>query len=156
RTETDTDARQVRIDQVEITRSTFSGVDAAKRAEGERLAKALFPKGPVVLSLDQLLADVARTKKETRAVAVKNDPPKIFVSEKPARLVVFDGDPVFSAIENTDLLMAVNTNWPLFMQSGTSKYYLLDGKTWLEAEDMKGPWSAASKLPDGFSKLSAD
>src|SRR5262249_4236795 len=123
------------------------------RAQGEKLAKALLPKGPVNVSLDQLLADVERTKKEAKSVEVRNDPPRIFVAETPARLVVFDGDPVWSPVEKTDLLVAVNTNWPIFMESGKTQYFLLDGKVWLEATAIKGPWALARALPKSLSNL---
>jgi hypothetical protein len=156
RTDANTDEHLVEISDIEITRAAFKDEDKARREQGEKVARALFPKGPVTVSLDRLLADVERTKQEAKSVEVKNDPPRIIVSEEPARLVVFDGDPVWSAVEKTGLEVAVNTNWPLFKQTGGSKYYLLDGKTWLETTDIKGAWTAARALPNGFKSLRND
>jgi hypothetical protein len=146
----------VRIAPINVTLMRFSESDANRKATGERLVRELFPKGPVVYSLDRLISDVARTEAKAKSVTLKNDPPKVFVSETPARLVVFDGEPVFNPIEKTELEFAVNTNWPLFRDPATQKDYLLDEKTWLEADDVKGPWRAATSLPKGFSSLPND
>ncbi|MFL5344149.1 MAG: hypothetical protein ACJ8AT_05115 [Hyalangium sp.] len=153
KTAVDLDTRTVRIDSINVTLMRFSESDAKRKATGEKLTRELFPKGPVEYSLDRLIADVARTEERAKSVTLKNAPPKIFVSETPARLVVFDGEPVFNPIEKTGLEFAVNTNWPVFRDPATKKYYLLDEKTWLEADDVKGSWRAAASLPKGFSSL---
>ena len=48
-------------------------------------------------------------------VAVNNDPPVIFHADRPASLVVFDGDPVLAPAGNSGLQFAVNTNWDVFV-----------------------------------------
>jgi hypothetical protein len=90
-------------------------------------------------------------------VEVNLDPPPIFYSDKEAILVMFMGEPQFQAIDNTSLLFAVNTNWDVFLDSGSGAYYVLNDDGWLKASDpIKGPWAAAGQLPSDFSKLPDD
>src|SRR5262249_20697586 len=84
---------------------------------------------------------------------VKADPPEIFSSEKPAILINFDGDPVWSQIEGTELKYALNTNWDCFQLAPDNTIYLRNGATWLKASGVKGPWSPAATLPADFNKL---
>jgi hypothetical protein len=56
----------------------------------------------------------------------------------------------------TDLLFALNTNWDLFYDPATQRYYLLNGDNWLSATDVKGPWSPAGTLPPSLSTLPAN
>ena len=86
-------------------------------------------------------------------VALDNTPPRIFVSARPASLVVFDGEPVLAPIAGTSLSFAVNTNWDVFFDSTTKTWYLLNNGGWLAAPDAKGPWMPAGKLPPAFAAL---
>jgi hypothetical protein len=155
-TAVDLDKRSVQVAPIDVRLMRFQEKDANRKAAAERVTQALFPKGPVTIALDRLLADAAQAEQKEKAVKLKNDAPKILVSEKPARLVIFDGEPVFNQIEKTGLSFAVNTNWPMFRDDTSKKHYLLDEKTWLEASDVKGPWTAAKSLPQGLSSLPND
>ena len=87
---------------------------------------------------------------------MKADPPTIFFSQTPAVLVNIDGDPIWSPIKENDLKYAVNTNWDLFQHEPTKTFYLRNEEIWLQAADLKGPWTPAGKLPESFAKLPAD
>jgi hypothetical protein len=115
--------------------------------------KAQFPHGPMNFALDRVLANMALTQEQSRSADLAMKPPTIFYSEQPAVLVLLDGKPVLSPVKDTDLLFAVNTNWNLFFQTATSRYYLLNEKSWLMASDLKGPWSPAGALPLSFGKI---
>ena len=79
--------------------------------------------------------------------AIDNAPPRIFVSDRPASLVVFDGEPVMAPIASTPLSFAVNTNWDVFTDASTRTWYLFNNGGWLVAPDAKGPWTPAGALP---------
>ncbi len=68
-------------------------------------------------------------------------PPKIFYSRQPAILVTFLGKPQFKpvAANRTDLTFALNTNWDLFYDTASQRYFLLNLGTWLTAADVNGP-----------------
>src|SRR5262249_37426650 len=80
-------------------------------------------------------------------VALKNDPPTIFSSTKPAILLIVEGDPVLSPIEGTNLASVINTNWDLFQETTTKRYYLLYSTGWLTASDLTGPWTTTQTVP---------
>jgi hypothetical protein len=148
RTTTDLVNRTVTLDDVKVQRALFRQADRASQERAERLAKEMFPKGSITISLDRLIADVARTKQASRQIAVKNEPPQIFASQKLAVLLQFDGKPVFVPVERSSSLeYAVNTNFTVFHDPTTQGYYMLDGKTWLRASDVKGPWAMTAQLP---------
>ena len=92
----------------------------------------------------------------SRTVQVKNDPPPIFISEKPAILVIFDGAPLFDPIKGTGLKFAVNTNWDVLQDAASKTYYLRDDRSWLQAAEVKGSWTPVATLPVAFTKLPDD
>ena len=84
--------------------------------ESDRLLNALrarMTKEDVVVALERLTAYLERAETALTAAPLKADPPKIFVSTRPAVLVVLDGAPVMAPVPGTDLKYAVNTNWDL-------------------------------------------
>jgi hypothetical protein len=103
------------------------------------------------IDLDRMLASLERG--GARNVELKNDPPKIFYSKKAAVLVIFDGKPILSPIKDNELKFIVNTNWDIFYHEKTKTNYLRNEKTWLQAQNLNGPYSPAEKLPDDFKKL---
>ena len=50
----------------------------------------------------------------------------------------------------------VNTQWPLFLDKGSSTYYLAVGQQWLTAKKLDGQWSATKQLPPEMSKVPQD
>jgi hypothetical protein len=74
--------------------------------------------------------------------------PQIFFAQSPALLILIDGDPVYRAIEGTDLERIVNTR-ALIVRDGAGIHYMkvLDG--WMEAYTLKGDWSVSGVTPDG-------
>ena len=67
-----------------------------------------------------------------------------------------NGEPVLSEVPNTNLKFVVNTQWPLFFDSGNSTYYLAVGQQWLASNSLEGQWSATKKLPPDMSKVPQD
>jgi hypothetical protein len=152
RTDANLETRNVVISKLEITSTRFPSLDAAAAARMDQLVRTFLPPNATVnISLDRLLAGLEAVKPESApVVATKNDPPKIFVAyEKPILLLV-DGEPVRAPIEKTKLEFVVNTNWGLFFDKSTSKYYLLNEKQWLTAPALEGPWTAKTKLPQRY------
>jgi len=47
----------------------------------------------------------------------------------------------------------VNANWPVFVEQGSSTYYLFDGKGWLSCTSLGGTWIPTSQLPKQMSKV---
>ncbi|WDE96351.1 hypothetical protein PQO03_00010 [Lentisphaera profundi] len=80
--------------------------------------------------------------------------PNIFVSNRPAELLVTKGEASFTPIENTRLLFVNNSEADLFLYSPENLYYYLVAGRWFKATNLKGPWEIASgKLPADFAKI---
>jgi hypothetical protein len=149
--------RLVSFTELTIPEANFSTLpkDQVKAVVSE-IVEAI-PRGDRVIALDRVLANIDTSQIVPKNVeGVKADPPVMFFSKKPAALVVFDGDPIWSPIEGNDLKFAVNTNWDLFEHTVTKTYYLRIDNSWMTASAVQGPWTPAGKLPDSFAKLPAD
>ncbi len=102
-----------------------------------------------VIALDRLLADMAINHAATNNATyeVKNDPPQVFFSTRPAILVLIDGTPMFRPIKDTRLERVINTRVLVVRDPVSGKCYLhlMDG--WLEAATVAGPWTIAGQTP---------
>ena len=116
-----------------------------------------LPQNERVIDLDRLLAYINKSPLQVKNVeGIKADPPKVFNAAAPAILINLDGDPIWSPIKDVDLRYAVNTNWDLFEHTPSKTLYVRYNESWLQSTEIAGPWKAAGKLPDSFSKLPAD
>ncbi len=155
-TDVNIDARTVMLSGPSVTGTHFPSLDADAAAKMDQLVRTFLPpSSAVVISLDRLVASVNKSQPVT-TVEVRNDPPDIFVSERPAILVHVDGEPVRGRIPKTELEFVVNSNWPLFFDKSKSGYYLYTDKQWLTAVAPQGPWVVATTLPRDMSKLKSD
>ena len=151
------DARLVSFSDFKITQSNFPTLPKEHIRDILTEVTESVPLQERVIALDRVLANVDASQIIPKnAEGIKADPPTVFFSKTPAILVNLDGDPIWNAIQGNDLKVAINTNWDLFEHGPTKTFYLLAGDSWLKATDLKGPWTAASPLPESFSKLPAD
>ena len=139
-----------------VTSVSFPSLDAATTSRMDQLMKTfLNPSATMTISLERLVASVKKAQAPP-AAAVKNDPPEIFISLRPAILLQANGTAVTAPIAGSTLQFIVNVNWPLFVESSSSNYYLFDGKGWLTAKAVQGPWTSTSTLPKEMSKVPAN
>ncbi|HUO59841.1 MAG TPA: hypothetical protein VMU24_04175 [Candidatus Acidoferrales bacterium] len=151
------DAHTVLLSKMEITKTYFPSQDPETAAHLDHLVRSFLPPDKTLtISLDRLVASVNKEKQKPAAVPVKNDPPPIYVSEGPAILLIVEEKPVKSAIKDTKLETVVNSNWPLFFDKKSSKYFLFTGKLWATAPDLQGQWTPVEKLPKDMEKVAAD
>jgi hypothetical protein len=150
------DERLVNFAQLRIAEANFPSLSKQNLQELVAEIDKAIPENERIIALDRVLAFIDKSTIVPKDVpGMKADPPVIFYSEKPAVLVNFDGEPVWSPITKNDLKFAVNTNWDVFEHSAT--YYLRHNQTWYSATDLqKGPWTMVSKLPPSFASLPAE
>jgi hypothetical protein len=80
--------------------------------------------------------------------------PDVFYSDKPAEIILFDGQPVYAQIPDTQLEYATNTNSVVFVFKPTQQFYYLTAGRWFSAMDLQGPWTYATPdLPADFAKI---
>jgi hypothetical protein len=133
-TEVNTDNHTVLLFNINVSNTYFPGQDPAVTPQFDQLFRSFVPL-TLTASLDRLVAYVPKPQ-SVKTVALRNDPPFIFVSYTPAILLGVDGEPVLSEIPKTDLKFVVNTVWPLFFDKSNSQYYLLVNNIWLGAGDL--------------------
>ncbi|MBS0319927.1 MAG: hypothetical protein JSR18_05250, partial [Proteobacteria bacterium] len=154
---TDLATRTVTLTQPRLLATHFPSLDTAAAAQAEaNIRTAVANVGAKTVPLDTILLSLDRnTADKPASVAVKNEPPRIVYSDRPASLLVFDGDPVWSPVAGTSLKFAVNTNWDVFVDASNTLYWLNNGG-WLSATNVQGPWQPVKRLPAEFSKIPAD
>ena len=80
--------------------------------------------------------------------------PAVFYSDKPAEIILFDGQPVYAQIPDTQLQYATNTNSVVFVFTPTQQFYYLTAGRWFSAMDLQGPWTYATPdLPADFAQI---
>ena len=81
--------------------------------------------------------------------------PKIIVATEPTELIVSDGEPQYSPIQDTNLLYMSNSNNDVFMDIESQMYYVLLSGRWYTSKSLDGEWSyvPGDKLPPDFAKI---
>jgi hypothetical protein len=83
--------------------------------------------------------------------------PTIFVSTKPAEIIVTAGPPAMVAIPGTSLQYVSNTSSSLFLDTENGRFYYLVSGRWFSSPGLAGPWIYATPdLPADFSLIPAD
>ena len=152
-TEIDNDNKIVWLTNLKIVNTSFPSLDQQSTAKMSQLIETFLPPS-INVSMYRLIASVPENKPPSD-VPLKNDPPQIFVSYRPAILLEVDGPPIRTPIENTQMEYVLNTHWRLFFDKSQSAYFLLVGQQWLRSNDLRGPWSAAAMLPKEMATLPA-
>ncbi len=80
--------------------------------------------------------------------------PTVFVSDRPAELIVIDGAPLYRTVGGPGLEYVDDTESDLFRYQKTF-YYLVSGR-WFSADQLRGPWEHVKDLPDVFAAIPAD
>ena len=155
-TDVNIDTHTVLLSHPLITSTYFPSLDAASSAKLEKLVRSFLPPTAMLtISLDRLVASANKPTPKSVA-AVRNDPPAIYFSYKPAILLQLNGDPVKVPVANTQLETIVNANWPLFLDKSTSNYYLFNGTGWMVSANPMTGWATTATLPAEVTKLAAD
>ena len=84
--------------------------------------------------------------------------PVVFVSVKPAEMILLEGEPRLSPIKGTNILYAVNTKSDLFLHGGDGNYYYLVAGRWFKAAGLGALWAEVNpeNLPRDFAAIPAD
>jgi hypothetical protein len=136
----------VQLDDVQIARANFP--TAGDRAERYLAVLRRDAEGTRTVSLARIEANLAITQadKKGNAVALKNDPPKIFYRSTPALLVLIDGDPAMRPVEGVSGVDRVINTRALILGSGGT-FYMPIADRWLSSGTPTGPWRLASAAP---------
>jgi hypothetical protein len=99
-------------------------------------------------------ANFAEVRKSIPPKPNKTAVPAIFVSTKPAEIIVTNGPPQFAPVAGTGLQSVKNTNSVLFFEPASGRFFLLVSGRWFAARGFDGPWTFASNdLPSDFALI---
>ncbi len=152
KTRVDRAARTVFLEHLEITQVLFPSAGAEAQTYLTTL-RSLVPTEVTSISLDRMEASLAILQARQRAASqpLKNEPPAIIFSTRPAMAVPVDGPPVYRPVEKMDLERVLNTRALLLRdKSGRHFLHLFDG--YVQAATLGGPWTAAEKVPGDVKK----
>jgi hypothetical protein len=81
--------------------------------------------------------------------------PGVFISKKPAEMILVKGEPSYQLVEGTkDLYWLQNTDSDVFRVGKTGPIYFLVAGRWFTASAFSGPWTFATpSLPDVFKQI---
>lgn len=146
RTVTDKALRQVTLSNVVIDKVSFP-TDTAQQSRYQSLLQNVAARGNQVADLDTMEASLAisQAQGDVKNVAVRNDPPQIIFSFRPALLVLIDGTPALRPTGKGSVGRIVNTR-SLVLQDG-GHYYLLFASHWVKASSLDGPWTSVKAPP---------
>jgi hypothetical protein len=86
-------------------------------------------------------------RKPSRKPTLQNGVPTLYVSQVPAELIVFKGQPNFVPITGTGLLWAENTTADVLVNTANNDYYTLLSGRWYRASALSGPWTYTPRMP---------
>ena len=148
------DTHTVLLSNPQITSVAFPSLSPTQAAPLESAVRSfLNPSATTTISLERLAASVKKPATPPATAELNNTPPEIFVSIKPAILLLINGTPAMGNIANSNLQFVVNANWPLFQVQGGGPYYLFNGKGWMTTTSLDGTFTATAQLPRGMSAV---
>lgn len=105
-----------------------TGISSELEAVGERIAQ--------IGQVDLLEGGEERP-------SLEGGTPVIYVSTRPAELIMIKGEPQFDPIPSTSLLWVRNTNAQVLLDTGSNDYFALISGRWFRAPNLNGPWRHA-------------
>jgi len=148
RTEVDKETRMVTLEDLTISKTDFPTAPDGGATYVAALRQTLAGQ-PLTIALDRLQAELEleRVEEPRRIVEVKNDPPRIIVSQEPVLLVRIDGQPVLRQVAGTGLLRVINTRVLLLFDQSAGQYYCWLMNRWVAAPQLEGPWAGVAEPP---------
>ena len=152
KTDVDRAARVVSFEDFEIPHAEFPSAGGQADTFIAALG-SLLPERIDGESLDRLEAALAITEARRTGTGqpLRNDPPEILFSTRPAIVVLVDGSPVYRPVEGTELVRVFNTR-ALILRDAKGKHYLHLFDGYVEAAGLEGPWTIAAKVPGDVKK----
>jgi hypothetical protein len=96
-------------------------------------------------------------KKPILTPSAKGKQPTVFYANKPAEVILFQGEAAYANIPGTQLSYATNTDADLFVFNPTKEFYFLSSGRWFKAATLQGPWTYSTpELPPDFARIPSD
>jgi hypothetical protein len=141
---------------VKIDRTRFTDIPESDVKSLTQFLEADVPRWDLSISLTRLRASLQPAELGPEA-DYRNDPPKIVVENRPAILLLLDGQPKLQAIGQSGLQRVANTAMPVIFDSKNKEYWLYGSSIWFTTRDLlHGEWKASDKAPSQIADLVKD
>jgi hypothetical protein len=149
RIDNDSESDIVLVRDFKVTKVTWPDSKDAGEQRFTAAVEAAVPDAGFEISMERLAASLESAEIEKQSLEqLKSEPPKILFSDELAVLLIFDGEPKFSDLENTPYERAVNTPFAVACNKKSKTCYLSSGTFWYEASTAKGPWKVTQNPPE--------
>ena len=147
---TDLKSGLVRVDQITLLEGAFADLSIKDSKILTSRLVGQFPKS-LLMTLDQAVVGVRRGGQGV--AAPEAELPKVLLSQSPAVLLQFSGDPEWESITGLDLQVPANSEATLFFHGKKKTYYLLADGQWLQSKELGSGWATTAKLPKELRKI---
>jgi hypothetical protein len=143
-----TDGDKLFVRDLTVTRVSWPDATEAQQERFTAIVGSNLPETGLEISRDRLSASLATADAERASLdQIKNDAPAIVFRDRLAVLLIYDGEPRFSPVDNSDYQRALNTPFLVVRDGDAGPVYLSSGVLWYRAADAMGPWSTTSNPP---------
>jgi hypothetical protein len=152
--ETDKDSRRVIIQSAKVPNVRFPGQPDENFISSLKTSlEANLPQVAGDLPLDEILAGLdENTEQKKLSKDLNTEAPRIVYSDKPALLVMIDGQPKLQNNKEWNLDVVSNTPFTI-VKGNDGNYYLYGGKHWYQAQAATGPYSPAGNIPSELNQV---
>jgi len=154
RIDTDRDAHTALVRDVKVTDVRWPDSKDAGEQRFTQIVEGAVPESGFEISLEQLTASLATAERERIGLEnIRNDPPEIEFARELAVLLLYDGEPRFSPVEDSPFERVLNTPFLVVRDTRSTWCYLSSGTLWYRAKDPLGPWEPTSSPPQDLVKM---
>lgn len=154
RIDNDTDAGLAVIRDVKVTDVRWPESSDANEQRFTAVVEAAIPANGFEIATESLSASLATADVVQQSLDdLKNDPPAILFAEELAVLLLYDGKPRYSEIENSPYERVLNTAFAVIRKKGGKQHWLSSGKYWYEANSAMGPWAPTNSAPKDLQEM---
>ena len=138
------------LESIKITNAKVEGVtDEAVMVKLINLIETEVPKWDMDIALDQIIGAMKR--REGDGAMYNNNPPKIYFREKPASLVILDGEPRIKKDKDLDAERVLNSPNLIFKEG--SQWNMYNGGTWYKSSQVTSGWTAEKSMSKKVSSI---
>jgi len=141
------------IRTAEVTRFSWPESTDASEARFSDFVKQRVENAGLEISRVRLSFSLADAQQQLRSLdQIKNDAPAIVMRDELTVLLLFNGDPLFEEIDNSDYERALTTPFAVVRRKG-GPTYLSSGRFWYQAGNVLGPYAPIAAPPADLAEM---
>ncbi|GHD20408.1 hypothetical protein GCM10007052_29930 [Halioglobus japonicus] len=157
RVTTDRALDQATFTDIHIDRASWPDAQDLQEQSLSQAIERAFSDTAMHMKLSDLTASLAANQKAHDSLnEIDNTPPRVIFREELAVLLLFDGQPRFSAVEKTRYERALNTAMVVVKDTQNQRLYLTNGSAWYKSIDPLGPWTVTDNPPRDLVQMIED